>query len=33
MVQRNVVTVIIDWEQSGFFPEYAECAFAMMLCH
>ncbi len=33
MVQGNVVTGIIDWEQSGFFPEYAEYAFAMMLCH
>ena len=32
MVQGNVVTGIIDWELSGFFPEYAEYAFAR-LCH
>jgi hypothetical protein len=33
LVQGNVVTGIIDWERSGFFPEYAEYAFAMVLCH
>ncbi|KAL2130076.1 hypothetical protein VTI74DRAFT_6933 [Chaetomium olivicolor] len=33
VVQGNVVTGIVDWERSGFFPEYAEYAFAMMLCH
>lgn len=33
MVQGNVVTGIVDWERSGFFPEYAEYAFAMVLCH
>ena len=32
MVLGNVVTGIIDWELSGFFPEYGECAFAR-LCH
>lgn len=32
IVQGNVVTGIIDWELSGFFPEYAEYAFAR-LCH
>ncbi|KAK4244623.1 hypothetical protein C7999DRAFT_43729 [Corynascus novoguineensis] len=32
MVLGNVVTGIIDWELSGFFPEYAEYAFAR-LCH
>ncbi|KAK3297928.1 uncharacterized protein B0H64DRAFT_373205 [Chaetomium fimeti] len=30
MVLGNVVTGIVDWELSGFFPEYAECAFARM---
>lgn len=33
MVQDGVVTGIIDWERSGFFPAYAEYAFAMKLCH
>lgn len=33
MVQDGVVTGIIDWERSGFFPRYAEYAFAMKLCH
>lgn len=33
IVQGNVVTGIVDWERSGFFPEYAEYAFAMVLCH
>ncbi|EAQ83112.1 predicted protein [Chaetomium globosum CBS 148.51] len=32
-VGGNVVTGIVDWERSGFFPEYAEYAFAMVLCH
>ncbi|KAK4097465.1 hypothetical protein N658DRAFT_518588 [Parathielavia hyrcaniae] len=32
MVQGNVLTGIIDSELSGFFPEYAERAFAR-LCH
>ncbi len=32
VVQGNVVRGIIDWELSGFFPEYAEYAFARM-CH
>ncbi|KAH6623771.1 hypothetical protein F5144DRAFT_540264 [Chaetomium tenue] len=29
----NVLTGIVDWERSGFFPEYADYAFAMVLCH
>ena len=33
LVQDGVVTGIIDWERSGFFPRYAEYAFAMVLCH
>lgn len=33
MVQDGIVTGIIDWERSGFFPRYAEYAFAMRLCH
>jgi hypothetical protein len=33
IVQGNVITGIVDWERSGFFPEYAEYVFAMMLCH
>ncbi|KAF4467402.1 hypothetical protein FALBO_5727 [Fusarium albosuccineum] len=33
MVQDGTVTGIIDWEKSGFFPEYAEYAFAFALCH
>ncbi|RYP10934.1 hypothetical protein DL764_000370 [Monosporascus ibericus] len=32
IVQGNVIMGIVDWERSGFFPEYAEYAFAMMLC-
>lgn len=31
MVQGNIVTGIIDWEHSGFFPDYVEYAFAMGL--
>ncbi|KAK0665417.1 kinase-like domain-containing protein [Cercophora samala] len=33
MVKDGQVTGIIDWERSGFYPEYAEYAFAMKLCH
>ncbi|KAH9904403.1 protein kinase-like domain-containing protein [Xylariomycetidae sp. FL2044] len=33
LVQDGRVTGIVDWERSGFFPEYAEYAFAMCLCH
>lgn len=33
IVQDGVITGIIDWETSGFYPEYAEYAFAMMLSH
>ncbi|KUI56358.1 Aminoglycoside 3'-phosphotransferase [Cytospora mali] len=33
MVKDGVITGIVDWERSGFFPEYAEYAFAMKLCH
>lgn len=33
MVLDGVITGIVDWERSGFFPEYAEYAFAMKLCH
>ncbi|KAK0744649.1 kinase-like domain-containing protein [Apiosordaria backusii] len=33
MVKDGVITGIIDWERSGFFPGYAEYAFAMKLCH
>lgn len=33
LVQGGVITGIVDWERSGFFPEYAEYAFAMALCH
>ncbi|KAJ3538561.1 hypothetical protein NM208_g5861 [Fusarium decemcellulare] len=33
MVQDGTVTGIVDWEKSGFFPEYAEYAFAFALCH
>jgi aminoglycoside phosphotransferase len=33
LVQGSVVTGIVDWERSGFFPAYAEYAFAMALCH
>ena len=32
MVQGNRVTGIIDWERSGFWPEWAEYAFNMVLC-
>ncbi|KAK4642857.1 hypothetical protein QC761_401200 [Podospora bellae-mahoneyi] len=33
MVKDGQITGIIDWERSGFYPEYAEYAFAMKLCH
>lgn len=33
LVQDGTITGIVDWEKSGFFPEYAEYAFAMVLCH
>ncbi|AEO71913.1 a1b06420-3d77-47e5-895c-ec42ad4299af [Thermothielavioides terrestris] len=33
LVQDGVITGIVDWEYSGFYPEYAEFAFAMVLCH
>ncbi|KAF2217598.1 hypothetical protein CERZMDRAFT_55043 [Cercospora zeae-maydis SCOH1-5] len=33
IVDNGRVTGIIDWERSGFFPEYAEYAFAMKLGH
>lgn len=33
MVDRGNVTGIIDWERSGFYPEYAEYAFALGLWH
>ncbi|KAI1323067.1 kinase-like domain-containing protein [Xylariaceae sp. FL0255] len=33
MVKDGQVTGIIDWEKSGFYPDYAEYAFAMCLCH
>ncbi|KHN94694.1 Phosphotransferase family protein [Metarhizium album ARSEF 1941] len=33
MAENGRVTGIVDWERSGFFPEYAEYAFAMKLCH
>lgn len=33
LVQDGTITGIVDWEKSGFFPEYAEYAFAMTLCH
>lgn len=33
LVQDGIVTGIVDWERSGFFPRYAEYAFAMKLCH
>ncbi|KUI72247.1 Aminoglycoside 3'-phosphotransferase [Cytospora mali] len=33
MVKDGVITGVVDWERSGFFPEYAEYAFAMTLCH
>lgn len=31
MAQDGLITGIIDWERGGFFPEYAEYAFAMEL--
>ncbi|KAM5353706.1 hypothetical protein ACJ41O_000356 [Fusarium nematophilum] len=33
LVEGDVITGIVDWGKSGFFPEYAEYAFAMKLCH
>ncbi|KAI0143097.1 kinase-like domain-containing protein [Xylariaceae sp. FL1272] len=33
MVKGGKITGIVDWETSGFFPEYAEYAFAMALGH
>lgn len=33
MVKDGKITGIVDWERSGFFPQYAEYAFAMKLCH
>ena len=33
LVQDGRITGIVDWENSGFFPGYAEYAFAMCLCH
>lgn len=33
LVQDGVITGIVDWEYGGFYPEYAEYAFAMVLCH
>ncbi|ROW02096.1 hypothetical protein VSDG_02367 [Cytospora chrysosperma] len=33
MFKDGLVTGIIDWDRSGFFPEYAEYAFAMKLSH
>lgn len=33
MVKDGKITGIVDWERSGFWPEYAEYAFAMKLCH
>ena len=32
-MQDGKITGIVDWERGGFFPEYAEYAFAMTLCH
>lgn len=31
MVQGSAVMGIVDWEHSGFFPDYVEYAFAMGL--
>lgn len=31
MVEGNRITGIIDWDTAGFFPEYAEYAFNMIL--
>lgn len=33
MVENGRLTGIVDWGRSGFFPEYAEYAFAMKLGH
>lgn len=33
MVDKGIVTGIIDWDRSGFYPEYAEYAFAIGLYH
>lgn len=33
MVENGQVTGILDWERSGFFPEYAEYAFTLKLGH
>lgn len=33
MAKDGVITGIIDWARGGFFPEYAEYAFAMVLGH
>lgn len=33
MIHNGKITGIVDWERSGFFPEYAEYAFAMCLGH
>ena len=33
IVKDGRITGIVDWERSGFFPEYAEYAFAMKLGH
>lgn len=33
MVDKGVITGIVDWGRSGFYPEYAEYAIAMELCH
>jgi aminoglycoside phosphotransferase len=33
LVQDDVITGIVDWEYSGFYPEYAEYAFATVLRH
>lgn len=33
LVQGDMITGIVDWEYSGFYPEYAGYAFAMVLCH
>lgn len=32
MVQDGAITGIVDWERSGFFPAYAEYAYAMESC-
>ncbi|PSR88702.1 kinase-like domain-containing protein [Coniella lustricola] len=33
MVDKGKITGIVDWERGGFYPEYAEYAFAMALGH